>query len=188
MIRRINLWGGPGVGKTATAYWLFSELKIKGYDVQFSEEACKRWACQGRPIISMDQLLLTALQVNTEDEYLRSGTHLVITDCPVMISYVYAHRDKLDYSDIILDIGRNFEKRYPSVNIFIERSKDIKYQSEGRYETEDEAKHADKLMYDFVNKEYRTLHLVPPEGRHNLLIGLGNSIGRPVRDRSHLIS
>lgn len=167
MIRRISLWGAPGTGKSVLSAWLFASLKIAGYDIQFVEEQVKKWAFQKRPILSFDQIFLTASQVSSEDELLRSGVQYIITDCPIMISYFYSRRNKLDYAPLILELGRHVEKVYPSINILLER--DVPYQTNGRYETEEQAKVLDVEMLDFLKKEYKDLIITSPRKKEELL-------------------
>ncbi len=38
---RINLFAGPGAGKSTTATWLFSQLKIAGISIELTSEYVK---------------------------------------------------------------------------------------------------------------------------------------------------
>jgi nicotinamide riboside kinase len=167
MIRRISIWGAPGTGKSVLSAWLFASLKIAGYNIQFVEEQVKKWAFQKRPILSFDQMFLTASQVSCEDELLRSGVPYIITDCPIMISYFYSRKNNLDYAPLILDLGRHVEKAYPSLNILLER--DVPYQTQGRYETEEQAKTLDVEMLKFLKEEYNDLIITSPRKKEELL-------------------
>jgi nicotinamide riboside kinase len=170
MIRRISIWGAPGTGKSVLSAWLFASLKIAGYNIQFVEEQVKKWAFQKRPILSFDQMFLTASQVSSEDELLRAGVPYIITDCPIMISYFYSRRNKLDYAPLILELGRHVEKAYPSINILLER--DVPYQTHGRYETEEQAKILDVEMLEFLKEEYEDLIITSPKKKEELLLFL----------------
>jgi len=167
MIRRISIWGAPGTGKSVLSAWLFASLKIAGYNIQFVEEQVKKWAFQKRPILSFDQMFLTASQVSSEDELLRSGVPHIITDCPIMISYFYSRRNQLKYAPLILELGRQVEEVYPSFNIYLQR--DVLYQTLGRYETEEEAKILDVEMLDFLKEEYKDLIITSPRKKEELL-------------------
>lgn len=167
MIRRISLWGAPGTGKSVLSAWLFASLKIAGYNIQFVEEQVKKWAFQKRPILSFDQMFLTASQVSSEDELLRNGVPYIITDCPIMISYFYSRRNKLDYAPLILELGRHVEKVYPSINILLER--DVPYQTQGRYETEEQANILDGEMLEFLEEEYKDLIITSPRKKEEIL-------------------
>ena len=71
--RRINIHSGPNAGKSTLASWLFAELKICGFNIQFVDEYVKKWAYEGRPITSSDQIYLFAKQMYKEESYLRAG-------------------------------------------------------------------------------------------------------------------
>lgn len=148
MIRRINIWGGPSVGKTGTATWLYANLKILGYKIHFSEEQAKKLAYQNIPIKSFKQMYLTVCQIDAEDTFLFNGVDYIITDAPVPIGYCFALRDKLDYADTLLKMSQDFEKKYPSINIYLERK--IPYKKDGRYEEESEAKLLDEIQLRFL--------------------------------------
>lgn len=185
MIRRINIWGGPGSGKSTVATWLFAHLKIAGHDIQFVEEHVKRWAYQKRPILSFDQLYLTASQITAEDELLRSGVKHVITDCPCTLSYFFAKRNGLEYAPLLIELGRFVELKYPSINVFLYR--DVPYQTQGRYETEEEAKRLDPEMLDFLQSEYDNLIIASPNDKQNLFNKLDETISRSLGDSSKQI-
>jgi thymidylate kinase len=180
MIRRVNIWGGPGSGKSTTTAWLFANLKIAGHDIQFVEEHVKRWAYQKRPIISFDQMYLTACQVTAEDELLRSGVKHIITDCPCMLSYFFAKRNGIEYAPLIVELARHVERVYPSLNIYLYR--DVSYQTLGRYETEEEAKRLDSDMLGFLQKEYKDLIVISPRNKEKLFIHLDDTLRRSLND------
>jgi len=52
----INLWGGPGTGKSTSAAHLFGMAKIAGVNAELVQEYVKSWAWEGRTIHSFDQL------------------------------------------------------------------------------------------------------------------------------------
>jgi hypothetical protein len=178
MIRRISLWGSPGGGKSTTVSWLFSQLKIANYNIEYINEYAKRWAFQKRPIIGFDQMFLTAQQINNEDEYLRNGIDLTITDSPVLIGYVYGKRNGVTHIETVRQMGRAIEKDYKSLNIFLIR--DTPYQGQGRYENEKEADEAAKLMLDFLHEEYGEVPMFHTTKQKEILEFLRNTLGSPA--------
>lgn len=130
--RRINLFGGPGSGKSTMASWLFAELKRQGLQVQLVDEFCKRWAYEGRKIQSFDQVYLLAKQLGREDAYLRAGVDLVVTDAPLLLMCSYSERNGDPFAPALFQLALEFERVFPSVNVLLER--DVEYQTQGRYE------------------------------------------------------
>src|SRR5438094_1786809 len=109
--RRICFWGGPGSGKTATAYHVCAEMRVLGYKVLFSEENITPWIYHSRmPLESYDDLLLFAQQLHAEETYLNprkecvKPADCVITDCPPLMCCVYNKRRLVAYHEELLKI------------------------------------------------------------------------------------
>lgn len=49
MTKVINLYGGPGTGKSSTAGMLFAHLKLRGVNCEYVQEYAKDAAWEGRP-------------------------------------------------------------------------------------------------------------------------------------------
>jgi nicotinamide riboside kinase len=147
---RVNLWGGPGIGKSTTAARLFGELKVAGYSVEFIQEYIKAWAYEKRQLGSFDQVYIFAKQQRLEDRVLRAMVRLTVTDSPLLMQCVYAKRyNSLGWEQLI-QIGKLFDEKYPSVNFLLKRT-NTSYQTEGRWQTEEEAKQIDVEIEQFMN-------------------------------------
>lgn len=152
---RINLFGGPGAGKSTTAAWLFSELKKKNLSVEHVGEYVKAWAYQKRPVKRFDQVYILGKQMQAEYRFLSAGVRHIITDSPLFNSYLYAPEE---LRNPILAIIREYDAEHPSVNIFLDRGNKT-YHQEGRYQSYEEAKEFDeKLKADL--KSTRTPFLI----------------------------
>jgi hypothetical protein len=167
---RLNLYAGPGASKSTTSAWLFSELKTEHYSVELITEYVKSWACQKREVKEFDQILLMGKQMNYEYRFLSSGVKNVITDSPVLLCafYTRAYFPKLNMPDHMEAIIMEYEKAYPSVNIFIDR-KDRPYSTEGRYQTREQAVEMDKMIKDSLDRlniKYETFDF---DDRENIL-------------------
>ena len=62
MTKVINLFGGPGVGKSTIAAGLFYNMKIAGYNVEAPQEWCKQKVYEGTKYPFKDQLYTYACQ------------------------------------------------------------------------------------------------------------------------------
>ena len=157
---RVNLFGGPGSGKSTTAAWLFSKCKEEHYSVEHCTEYVKAWAYANRHVQKYDQLYLFAKQQQTEYKFLSHGVKNIITDSPTILSAVYAKQYGHDLYESIIRLNEMYDSDYPSVNIFIDR-KDKPYNPNGRWQTYEEAKQKDAEILDLL-KRYSTknLHIV----------------------------
>jgi hypothetical protein len=146
-IRRINLFGGPGCGKSTTAAYLFAALKERQYHAELVQEYVKTWAHEGKRTESFDQIYLLGKQIRKEDVVLRNGVDIIVTDSPVWLSWFYynLHEQQDSVSTAIYDICAAFDSKYPPLNLFLDRGSKT-YNPKGRFQTEYEAREIDYQM------------------------------------------
>jgi hypothetical protein len=152
MIRRISLHGGPGSGKSRTAAAIFSRL-LK-YNIAHVTEWIKKWAILGIKPQSYDQLLVFANQLSEEDMLLRQA-ELIVTDSPVMLNLAYSAYYGCEYVTPMIAVAKNYERDFPAINFFIERT--VPYETFGRYQNYEEA-----LAFDNHLKSFLSEHLESP--------------------------
>ena len=152
---RINLYCGPGGGKSTTAAWLFSELKRRHASVELVTEYVKSWATMGKKVNEFDQIYLFGKQMQYEFRFLSNGIKNIVTDSPLLLSSYYAHlyAPDLNIAEPLCKLAREYEKKYPSFNIFLDR-KDKPYTQAGRYQTYEEAKQLDAIMRHNLMREF----------------------------------
>lgn len=164
---RINIFGGPGIGKSATAAWLFSELKQRDINVELVTEYAKTWAWEKRKIACYDQVYIFGKQLRAEDRLLRQGVH-VVTDSPLMLQLCYAFRDHAPFAADLLSICLRFEEEHPVTNIVLART-DRPYIQTGRYETLEEARNVDGMVEAMLINTNRPFVKVAADQRDVLL-------------------
>lgn len=145
MIRRINLMGGAGCGKSTAANYIRSQFSFKGYDIELVDEQIKDWTYYGRSPKSCDSFSLQGRQMEKEDIRLRAGVDLIVSDSPLFLQYFYAWHHKVPMQKPMLLASEEFDKMYEPLYIFVERE-DKFYNEVGRYETLSEAKKIDDLI------------------------------------------
>jgi len=118
-IRRVNLFGGPGAGKSTIAALIFAHAKLSGKHIEHVQEYVKSWVYEKRDVSGFDQLYLLAKQIRREDLFLRSGVDSIVTDSPVMLAACYAKQYGLESWETLLRVVLDFEAKYPSLNIFL---------------------------------------------------------------------
>lgn len=181
MTKVINLLAGSGCGKSTTAAALFAEMKLRGYHVEQVTEFVKKWAWQSRTPTGLDQVYIFGKQAQSES-VLYGKVDYIVTDSPVLLSGYYEHHHLKE--EITLPAILNFldySKRKHDVehlNFFLKRNK--KFDTRGRYETEDQAIYVDADMRIWLDNlgipfknvdvsdrdrvEYILSHLEAPKG------------------------
>lgn len=150
-IRRINLYAGPGVGKSTTSCDVFAKLKNivihKHMNVQIElvQEYIKGWAWEKREPKGFDQVYVCAKQMRREEIPLRNGVDAIITDSPLLLQCCYAKKYNVPCWNHLVQVTETFEKEYPSLHIFLERG-NRPYVAKGRYQTENGAKELDTYI------------------------------------------
>ena len=151
----INLYGGPGVGKSTSAAYLYYLLKINGMNAELVREYVKDWVYENRKIGPYNQIYFLGKQVHKES-LLYGKVNYIITDSPIMMSVYYAYLFcKKDLADGVRSTAEAFfnqckEDSYNHVHVMLKRSH--AYDSNGRYQSEEEALQVDlgvrKLLSD----------------------------------------
>lgn len=135
----INLYGGPGVGKSSVAAQLFYEMKKAGYKVELVTEYAKDLVYSEEFFKLKDQLMVFAKQHHKLWK-LRGKVDYAIVDSPLPLSLVYAPDDMIyhypDLSKLILSTYSQYDNR----DFFLVRNlEEHGYQEYGRQETVEEA-------------------------------------------------
>ena len=118
-IRRINLFGRPGAGKSTAAAEIYNALKKEKFNIELVNEYVKTWVYMGREIKSFDQVYIFGKQLHAEDKILTSGVQFIVTDSPLLIQYCYATLSKDQIMDELYSMAMKFDKAFPSINILL---------------------------------------------------------------------
>lgn len=148
----INLFGGPGCGKSTLAAEIFSTLKKNGVSIEFIPEFIKSVAYQQDKTILTNpehQQYITFNQKHLEDVLLGKVKYL-ITDSPFLLGAVYYNHE----NSKILKLYKNYLscifKERNTLNFFIKRDKLIKFNTSGRHLQEKEAIEIDNKIFDIL--------------------------------------
>jgi nicotinamide riboside kinase len=147
----INLFGGPGTGKSTLMAKLFAELKERGYEVEMSHEYVKDLVWEESYKKIENQLYIFGKQHNRTYRLLKK-INIIITDSPLLNSIVYYSGVNPHFKDMVM-----FEyKAMNNIGIYIERSFD--YNDNGRYQNLEQAKEIDR-KYKKLLSEYDIEHI-----------------------------
>lgn len=143
MARIVNLFGGPGAGKSTTRAGVFNRLKLAGVKCEEVVEWVKYKVYEKSEYVFTDQMYVFAKQ----RKWLRQvadHVDIVVTDSPILLSSIYGDPNDDLFNQLIL---REFNS-FNNINFLINRTKP--YAAYGRNQTEDEAHGVDRQIENFL--------------------------------------
>ena len=149
----VNLFAGPGTGKSTSCAQIFSELKWQGVNCEMAREFAKDKVWEESFKVLDDQIYIFGKQQHRM-KVLIGQVDVIITDSPLLLSIVYDKTENQNFKNLVVDTYRQFE----NINIFLEREKP--YNPKGRVQDEDKAKGLDvqvKNLLDELNITYATI-------------------------------
>jgi hypothetical protein len=153
MTKIINLYGGPGIGKSATAAYLYYLLKRSGQNVELVQEYVKEWAWENRNIKAFDQIYFFGKQVRKES-MLFGKVDYVITDSPVLLSLCYVKRCcDPEVAQGLIETAKAFyavSPRHNAQHIHIVLKRSGAFEQAGRIHSEEESIKIDTEITDLL--------------------------------------
>jgi hypothetical protein len=148
-MRVVNLYAGPGTGKTTTAVALFAELKYRGYNVEYVPEYAKgmTWEKRGDKAFAQQDYIFA--KQNWHIARVVTEVDFVITDGPLLHGLVYLNKEE---SPQLASLIRSTYEGYDNLNVFLERS-GRRYNPKGRNQTEEQAISLDDKILSMLNSE-----------------------------------
>lgn len=172
----INIIGGPGVGKAILSALIFSHLKIKTpYSIEYVQEYAKTLVWMGDFETLNNQYYVTTHQYNLLKR-MNKKVKFIITDGALCQGLYYNKFNRGNICDIakteayILKIHHEFK----NINLVLKRGK-FAYETEGRLQTEDEAKEIDGVIRHMLkqhNIEFTEIESDTSEDNINKIITL----------------
>lgn len=142
----INLFAGPGSGKSTTAAGLFFLMKTQGYKCELVTEYAKELVYGDALHMLENQSLVLTVQAQRQSR-LDGKVDFIITDSPLILSEIYVSGSDEYRRKVVERAWREFE-RYDNLNYFINRVKP--YAPYGRTQTEEQAKALDERIQDLT--------------------------------------
>ena len=149
----INLFGGPGIGKSTQAAGLYYLMKRNNMSVELTSEFPKVIAWEKNHSAIRDQLYITANQ-HRNISRLYGQVEYIIIDSPIIFGLVYKGRYGDGYPENLY--GDSFDtfiidlfKKYDNINILLHRN-DADYQNDGRFQDLEESKRVDKELRELM--------------------------------------
>ena len=158
----INLFAGPGVGKSTTAARIFAELKLMGINCEMALEFAKDKVWEESFKTMDDQIYIFGKQFH-KIWRLKDKVDVIITDSPLPISIVYDKENSQAFHTLIME---QFNK-FANFNFLLERGSE--YQIEGRMQTEEEAKEVDKTVKRVLDDNGINYTTLPIDGAYSVI-------------------
>lgn len=139
----INLFGGPGCGKSTIAAELFAILKKQGYEVELVTEYAKDKVWEESYKTLENQIYVFSKQLHRMWR-LKDKVQFIITDSPLLLSIIYDKDKNKDLKNLIITKFNSFD----NINVVINRS--TVYNQNGRYQNEEQANEIDKEIKELL--------------------------------------
>lgn len=145
MTHVINLFGGPGTGKSTTASRLYADMKLDDINCELAREYAKDKVWENNLSTLDDQLYVFAKQYHRQF-ILVDNVNYIISDSPLLLSLFYGKNKTDTFKRLVLEMFDSFD----NTNIFLERYKP--FQQAGRYQNEEESLAIDKSILEILDK------------------------------------
>ncbi len=127
----INIYGGPGVGKSTTALQLVAELKKRGINADYVSEYAKELV-YAKNLDKLDGSIQNQREIFHEQksrlDITLAGAEVAVTDAPLLLNAIYLKEKSNSYTQ---DVLKKYNE-YKNFNIFIERDLSTPFETEGR--------------------------------------------------------
>ncbi len=150
----INLWAGPGAGKSTTAAGLFYLMKNNKVSVELVSEYAKDLVWSKRHNVLPEQDYLFAKQHHMVRR-LAGQVDFAITDSPLPLGLVYIDKDfPATFKPFCLEVFQG----YGNINIRLNRVKP--YHKVGRNQSQEEAEELDIQIARFMEENAIPVHMI----------------------------
>lgn len=143
----VNLYGGPGIGKSTMAAGLFSVLKLRGINCELVTEYAKDKVWEESFGVLANQVYVLGKQYHRMAAPARS-VDVIVTDSPLLLGIIYGR--KSGESRAFFELVRDLHSRFHNKNVLLLRSKN--YEETGRMQTRDEAIEIDQEIMDLLDE------------------------------------
>ena len=136
----VNMFAGPGTGKSTTAAAVFSLLKMHGVNAELITEFAKDLTWEERFRTLNNQMYIWGKQHHRMWR-IKDQVEVMVTDSPLILSLVYGGEKPGCFNETVLHSFNEFD----NMNYFLMRVKP--YNPKGRAQTEEGAKELDNDIH-----------------------------------------
>jgi dephospho-CoA kinase len=148
----VNIYGGPGSGKSIICANVFSELKWKHITAEMALEYVKEEVWEENYSAIYNQLFILGNQ-HQRIHRLIDKVDVILIDSPLLLSIHYDKTKNDNFKNYVLDIYN----QYNNLNIFIERN-DSEFEIKGRYHDLNQSKQIDLELKELLEENNFKYH------------------------------
>lgn len=141
----VNLFAGPGSGKSTTCAGVFSKLKLAGVNCEMALEYVKDKIWENSLNVLDDQIYVFGKQLHRLN-CLKDKVDVIITDSPILLSIIYNNEMSNYFDDFIVEQFRKFN----NLNYYLVR--DESFNQTGRVHNLEESVEKDNQIKIMLNK------------------------------------
>lgn len=141
----INLYAGPGAGKSTTAAGVFFELKSRGLNCELISEYAKAKVWE-KSFHTLDNQLYVFAKQYHKQFIVADQVDAVITDAPLLLSLIYGEHMPDSFKQLV----RETYDQFNNLNYCLVRKKE--YNPMGRLQTEEDARKIDDITRNMLEK------------------------------------
>lgn len=139
----VNLFGGPGCGKSTLAAGLFAYLKHEHVNVELVTEYAKDLTWQGHQDVLRKEQLFVFAEQHRRIARLLGKVDVIVTDSPLLLTCVYLDKNHAGYH-FFIDLVCAINNSHNCLNYVLIRNRP--YAPAGRNQTEDQARSIDQQI------------------------------------------
>jgi len=173
----INLFSGPGAGKSTTAAAVFSLLKMHDINAELITEFAKDLTWEKRLRTLDNQYYIWGKQHHRMWR-LKGQVNVMVTDSPLILGLIYGGPRPDCFNETIM---RSFYDEFDNMNYFLMRMKP--FNPKGRNQTEDEAKKLDDEVLLMLAENDIRYKIVPgnTEGINDIAKHILSRLGKKMK-------
>ena len=141
----VNLFAGPGSGKSTTCAGVFSKLKLAGVNCEMALEYAKDKVWENSLDVLDDQIYVFGKQLH-RIKCLKDKVDVIITDSPILLSSIYNKEESNFFDDLIVEQFHKFN----NVNYYVVR--DESFDMTGRIHNHEESLEKDDQIKALLSK------------------------------------
>ena len=141
----VNLFAGPGAGKTTCAWAIAAELKKRNIHTEYVPEYAKELVWDENYQALADQEGIFAEQTHRIDRLI-GKVDVIVTDSPVLFSEIYGRDNSMEFRQRIWDAHNSYE----NFNLFIKRGN--YFEQQGRIHNLEESVAIDRQIKDLLER------------------------------------
>lgn len=144
-MKKINLYGGPGCGKSTVAAMLFAALKIKGYNAEIVTEYAKELVYDGIDLSKPNQNIQNQIMLEQARRELvfQNKVEFLVCDSPLLLNACY------NGSDWAITIAKDLLDKDNEYHFYLTRGFEH-FETLGRSHTKKQSEEIDSKMEDFL--------------------------------------